>query len=124
MTAALLAIDDCAEARTVASAAWEKAPTFDVQHAAAAYLALLAALEARPCAAARLVGYSEAIYAARSEVREANETAATHRARTLASAALGEAAFERCCAAGAKLRDAEIRAIAFATADVREDARG
>lgn len=116
--AALLAVDDCARARTIAQAAWEKAPAFDVQHAAAAYLALLAALERRPCAAARLVGYSEAIYAARDEVREGNETAATNRARTLAATALGDAAFDRLCAAGAKLRDAEIRAIAFATADV------
>ncbi len=118
LMAALLAVDDCAQARTIAQAAWEKAPAFDVQHAAAAYLALLAALERRPRAAAQLVGYSEAIYAARDEVREANETAATNRARTLAAAALGEAAFDRLCAAGAKLRDAEIRAIAFATVDV------
>jgi hypothetical protein len=77
---------------------------------------LLAALEGRPRAAAQLVGYSEAIYAARGEVREGNETAATDRARTLAVAALGDA-FDRCRAAGATLRDAEVRAIAFATAD-------
>ena len=118
LMAALLAMDDCAQARTIGQAAWEKAPAFEVQHAAAAYLALLAALECRPCAAAQLVGYSEAIYAARDEVREANETAATKRARTLAAAALGDAAFNRLCAAGAKLRDAEIGAIAFARADV------
>jgi hypothetical protein len=115
--AALLALDDCAQARTLAQVAWEKAPAFEVQHAAAAYLALLAALEHRPRAAAQLVGYSEALYAARDEVREANETAATNRARTLAASALGDAAFDRWCVAGAKLRDAEIGAIAFATAD-------
>jgi hypothetical protein len=115
--AALLALDDCAGARTIAQAAWEKAPAFEVQHAAAAYLALLAALERRSRAAARLVGYSEAIYAARGEVREGNETAATERARTLAAAALGDVAFERCRAAGAKLRDAEVAVIAFATVD-------
>src|SRR5262249_37610333 len=118
LMAALLAIDDCAQARTIGQAAWEKAPAFEVQHAAAAYLALLAALECRPCAAAQLVGYSEAIYAARDEVREANETAAPKRAQTLVAAALGNAAFDRLCAAGAKLRDAEIGAIAFARADV------
>jgi len=111
-------MDDCAQARSVAQAAWEKAPAFDVQHAAAAYLALLAALERRFPAAAQLIGYSEAIYAARDEVREANETAATNRARTLATAALGDTSFDRWCAAGAKLRDADIRAIAFATAEV------
>lgn len=118
LMAALLALGDCAQARTIAQAAWEKAPAFEVQHAAAAYLALLAALEHRPRAAAQLVGYSEALYAARDEVRETNETDATDRARTLAAAALGDAAFDRLCAAGAKLRDAEIRAIAFMTADV------
>ena len=118
LMAALLAMNDCAQARTIGQAAWEKAPAFEVQHAAAAYFALLAALEFRPCAAAQLAGYSEAIYAARDEVREANETAATKRARTLAVAALGDAAFDRLCAAGAKLRDAEIGAIAFARADV------
>jgi predicted ATPase/DNA-binding winged helix-turn-helix (wHTH) protein len=117
LVAALLAVDDSAQARPVAQAAWEKAPAFDVQHAAAAYLALLAALEGRPRAAAQLVGYSEAIYAARDEVREANEMTATHRARALAVAALGDAAFERWRAAGSTLRDAEIRAIAFASAD-------
>jgi hypothetical protein len=88
LVAALLAVDDRAQARSVAHAAWDKVPAFDLQHAAAAYLALLAALERRPRAAAQLVGYSEAIYAARDEVREANETAATNRARTLAAAAL------------------------------------
>ena len=118
LVAALLAMDDCAQARSVAQAAWEKAPAFDVQHAAAAYLALLAALERRFPAAAQLIGYSEAIYAARDEVREANETAATNRARTLATAALGDTSFDRWRAAGAKLRDADIRAIAFATAEV------
>jgi predicted ATPase/DNA-binding winged helix-turn-helix (wHTH) protein len=118
LVGALLAMDDCAQARTIALEAWEKAPAFQVQHAAAAYLALLAALEGRPCAAAQLAGYSEAIYAVRDEVREANETAATQRAITLATAALGDAAFDRCRAAGAKLRDGDIKTIAFATSDV------
>jgi predicted ATPase/DNA-binding winged helix-turn-helix (wHTH) protein len=118
LVGALLAVDDCAQARTIACEAWDKAPAFEVQHAAAAYLALLAALEGRPCAAAQLVGYSEAIYTARDEVREANETAATQRARALGTAALGDAAFDRCRAAGAKLRDADVAAVAFATADV------
>jgi predicted ATPase/DNA-binding winged helix-turn-helix (wHTH) protein len=115
LVAALLAMDDCAQARTIAQQAWEKAPVFDVQHAAAAYLALLAALERRPHAAAQLVGYSEAIYTRRDEVREANENAATQRARALSAAALGYATFERLRTDGARLRDAEIAAIAFAT---------
>ena len=117
LMAALLAVDDCAQARPVAHDAWEKAPAFDLQHAAAAYLALLAALEGRPRAAARLVGYSEAIYAMRNEVREGNETVATSRARSLAAAALGDVLFNRLCAAGAKLRDVDAGALAFADAD-------
>jgi hypothetical protein len=117
LIAALLAVDDCVQARPVAHDAWKKAPAFDLQHAAAAYLALLAALERRPRAAAQLVGYSEAIYATRNEVREGNETAATNRARTLAAATLGDAVFERLCAVGAKLRDVEVAALAFAEAD-------
>ena len=114
LIAALLSLDNCEQAREIGQAAWEKAPAFDVQHAAAAYFALLAALEGRFTAAAELVGYSEAIYAARNEVREANETAATNRARPLATAALGKSSFDRSYAAGARLSDAEIRAIAFA----------
>ena len=113
LMAALLSLDESEQARNIGEAAWEKAPAFDIQHATTAYLALLAALEGRFSAAAEIVGYSEAIYAARNEVREANETAATNRARTLAIAALGQAAFDRSYAAGAKLSDAEIRAIAF-----------
>jgi len=117
LTGALLTLNDCEQARTVAQAAWEKAPAFDIQHAAAAYLALLAALEGRFSAAAQLVGYSEAIYAARKEVREANETAATLRARSLAAAALGKSAFDRLHAAGARLPDAQVRTVAFGPAD-------
>ena len=115
LIAALLSLDECEQARDIAPAAWEKASAFDIQHAATAYLALLAALEGRFTAAAELVGYSEAIYAARNEVRESNETAATDRARTLATAALGKPEFDRLHAAGAKLSYADIRAIAFAS---------
>jgi hypothetical protein len=46
LVAAHLAMDESVEARPVAHAAWDKAPAFDLQHAAAAYLALLAALRA------------------------------------------------------------------------------
>jgi hypothetical protein len=117
LLAALLALNDCAQARPVAQAAWAKAVAFELQHAAAAYLALLAALEGRPRAAAQLIGYSEAIYAAREEACEVNETAALSRARTLAVAALGDAGFERLHAEGAMLRDADIEALAFAGED-------
>jgi len=111
--AALLALGEREQAGRVAQVVWSKAPAFDLQHATAAYLALLAALEGRPRAAARLAGYSEAVYAARDEVREANETRATERALGLAREALGAAEVERLRAAGAALGDAEIAGLAF-----------
>jgi predicted ATPase/DNA-binding winged helix-turn-helix (wHTH) protein len=117
LCAAQLAQNDVPAARAVAYAAWPQAMRFELQHICAAYLALLAALESRPHAAARLLGYAEAIYTARDETREGNEAAALARARTLAVAALGAAAVERASAEGAALRDAHIEALAFGTAD-------
>ncbi|MFL6664513.1 MAG: hypothetical protein ACJ8G7_20245, partial [Rhizobacter sp.] len=113
LLAALLAQDDVAQARLVAQAAWSKAPVFDLQHAAAAYLALVCALDGRPAAALALAAYSEAIYAARGEAREQNETEATLRARALASTALDEAACARAQAHGTRMRDADVEAVAF-----------
>ena len=118
LCAACLVLGDLAQARAVGAAAWPAAIAFDLQHAAAAYLALLAALEGRPRAAARLLGYAEASYRARNEARETNEAAAMERARTLGSAALGADLFERLCAEGAALPDAEVGALAFAREDV------
>jgi predicted ATPase len=63
LLAALLAQDEAAQAVPVAQAAWSRAAAFDLQHAAAAYLALLCALQDRPRAAVKLAAYSEAIYA-------------------------------------------------------------
>jgi hypothetical protein len=117
LLAALLALDDCARARPVAQSAWARAAAFDLQHASAAYLALLAALEGRPRAAARLIGYSEAIYAARAEAREANETGATDRARALAVGALGEREVDRLRAEGERLRDGQVADLAFGSND-------
>ncbi len=117
LLAALLAQGDAAQARPVAEAAWSTAAAFELQHAAAAYLALLCALEGRCRAAVKLAAYSEAIYAARQEAREQNETAATARAQSLARKALDDAAFTRLQREGAALRDAEIVAVAFDTCD-------
>ncbi len=115
--AAWLAQDDRVQARSVAQAAWPQAMVFELQHYCAGYLALLAALEARPRAAARVLGYAEAIYAAREETRETNEAAALARAQALARAALGDAGFERLHAEGARLRDADIAALGFGEED-------
>jgi hypothetical protein len=117
LLAALLAQDDACGARPIAEAAWSRAASFDVQHAAAAYLALLCALEGRVRAAVKLAAYSEAIYATREEAREQNESAATTRAQALARRALGDATFTRLHAEGAALRDEEAGAIAFAAND-------
>jgi hypothetical protein len=117
LLAALLAEDDVAEARPVAEAAWAKAAPFLLQHAAAAYLALLAALQGRPRAAVRLAAYSEAIYAARQEARERNETDATTRALALARCHLDEAQVAHLTAEGRALRDAEVAAVAFGADD-------
>ena len=113
LLAALLAQGKTAEARPVAEAAWSTAAVFDLQHAAAAYLALLCALEGRARAALKVAAYSEAIYAARREAREGNETAATTRAITLANGVLDDATVARLTKEGAELRDAEIAAVAF-----------
>jgi len=113
LVAALLARDDAAQARAVAQAAWSKAAAFDLQHAAAAYLALFCALDGRPRAAVELAAYSEAIYAARQEARERNETEATNRALSIARCALDDAALAQAKADGAILRDAQVAAIAF-----------
>jgi hypothetical protein len=117
LLAALLAEDDASQAAPVAQAAWSRAAVFDLQHAAAAYLALLCALQDRPRAAVKVAAYSEAIYAAREEAREQNETAATARAQSLARRALDAATCARLQAEGAALRDAEIAAVAFSDDD-------
>ena len=117
LCAAFLALDDATQARPLAQATWPQAVRFELQHVAAAYLALLAALEQRHHAAARFLGYSEAAYAAREEAIEANEAAAAARSRALAAAALGEAAFAQAHADGASLRDSDIAELAFGSAD-------
>jgi hypothetical protein len=119
LCAALLALGDCAHARPIAQAAWPQSIVFELQHYAAGYLALLAALESRPRAASRLLGYAEAIYEARKETRETNEAVAMTRASVLSKAALGETAFSAEFAEGSRLRDADIGALAFARDDVQ-----
>jgi hypothetical protein len=113
LCAALLALDDGTGARAAGLAAWPQARAFELQHYAAAYFALMAALERRPRAAARLLGFAEATYAARAEARERNEQAAMERAAVLAVQALGSAAYEAERAAGARLDDTAIAGLAF-----------
>ena len=117
LVAAWLALDDAERARSLAQAGWPQGRLFEVQHYWADYLALVAALEARPRAAARLAGYADAAYAAKQDTRESNEATAHTRACTLARAAMGDAEFDRLHAEGRLLRDEQIEAIAFATQD-------
>jgi hypothetical protein len=116
--AAWLALDDAAQARPVLQAAWRTAHAFELTHATAAYLALLAALEQRHKASARLQGYALAEYEARRETLERNETAALERAAMLARAAIGEAAFQREHGEGATLQMTDVAAVAFGLADL------
>jgi hypothetical protein len=117
LCAALLALDAVAEGRPVAEAGWGQAQRFELQKQWADYLALLAALEQRAAAAARLCGYSMAVYGKFEERREVNEAAAFDRACRLAASALGDAEFERLRADGRSLRDEDIEALAFGSAD-------
>jgi predicted ATPase/DNA-binding winged helix-turn-helix (wHTH) protein len=61
----------------------------------------------------KLAAYSEAIYAAREEARELNETAATTRAQSLARRSLDDATFQRLRAEGASMRDCQVDIVAF-----------
>jgi hypothetical protein len=117
LSAAWLALDRLTDARSVMQAAWSPAVCFELQHCAGAYLALLASLEGRAEAAARLIGYAEALYTAREEMCEKNEQAALGRAGACARAALGDGEFERLRTEGASLRHDEVAALAFGQQD-------
>ena len=117
LTAALLALDEREPARLVAKAGWPQAASFGLHPYLADSLALLAALDSRPRTAARLVGYADASYGARQESRQPNEAAADERTRKLARSTLGEPEFNRLHAEGARLRDADLAALAFGSGD-------
>ena len=121
LAAALLALDDTAQAGPVLRDGWRQALAFDLQPYYADYLVLLAALVGRPRAAARLAGYADAANRATGAKREDNEAAAIERARTLARAALGEAVFDRLHTQGQTLRDPQIAALAFGAIDEAAD---
>lgn len=101
LTAACLMQGDMAGARTAAAEAWPHARRLDADAWWADHLALLAALEARPCTAALLLGLADAAYARIKDGRHQLETRhaddAAHRARR----ALGEARFDALRSAGA-----------------------
>jgi CheY-like chemotaxis protein len=118
LAACHLARDEAESARPMLQAAWSKAGAFEMQPYCADYLALLAALEGRPRAAAALAGYSDEGYRAKSEGRERNEAAASERVRALAVAQIGSAAFEHAREGGCALTDDQIAGLAFASTDM------
>jgi predicted ATPase/DNA-binding winged helix-turn-helix (wHTH) protein len=116
LAAAWLALDETHRARIQLQQAWPAAHRLELQGWCADYLSLLAAAEGRHEAAARLQGAAEARYAAGSEPRQANETAACERARAVATQALGTARFEALHRAGIALSDAELAALGLSPA--------
>lgn len=105
------------QARAVATKGWPLAVQFSRQFVWADILALLAAVESRPRCAARLLGYGDSAYTANAATRQVNEARASASATMLARVQLGAAEFDRLKITGAKLRDQEIAALAFALAD-------
>jgi predicted ATPase/DNA-binding winged helix-turn-helix (wHTH) protein len=116
LAAALLACDRSAEARRVINDARPAAQHFGTLTAWLDLWALLAAVEGRFEASARLAGRADADYHAKGESRETNQARAAARARALARAALGDAAFEREAALGPLLDDAQAGALALEAA--------
>ena len=109
--AGYLVLGDREQARLYLRAGWAQAALFDLERMFANYLALLAALDGRHEAAARLAGYADASNAHLK--REPNEAAAITRAAQLARAGLGETIFDQLHAEGCSLRGADIEALAF-----------
>jgi predicted ATPase/DNA-binding winged helix-turn-helix (wHTH) protein len=117
LTAAALRAGDLRLARATAAAAWPQAVHFGMQPWWLDYLTLIAAVEKRPRAAARLAGYADALYARDQNVREANEAMAAERASALIGQSLDRAEREALKAAGALLRDDEVPELAFGACD-------
>jgi len=117
LTAALLSKDEVAQARQLAVEGWPQALQLAWQPYWADYLALLAAIEDRPCSASRLLGYANARYAANRVSREINEARAVQRAEQLAVDRLGTRTFKRLVTAGAGLCDDEIAKLTFGVLD-------
>ncbi|MFZ2986549.1 ATP-binding protein [Ideonella sp.] len=116
-SAALLAEDRAAEARAVLVRSWPLARQFDRLQLWADDAAQVAALAHRPEAALRLLGYADAVFAARGQPREMADQVryerSLHLARTDLSADHDAAAIERLRASGAALTADELAALAF-----------
>jgi hypothetical protein len=89
LVGALLAQGSVAHARAMSAAAWTMAVRFDIRHLMADNFALMAILEGRAVAAARLRGYADALYAANGADREPNEARAVERTDRLTRERIG-----------------------------------
>ena len=118
---ALLANDDLARARPLAQVGWRQDAARIPLLAHAAWpdlLALLAALESRPRAAAKLLGWGDAGWARSGRERGATTRAAIQRAESIAAGALGDETFAHLRREGALLGSEDVDAIAFAAEDI------
>ena len=113
LCAAWMAAGDVEAACQLARSGWTQALRFDFQPFWGDHLALLAALQQNFEVAAQLNGYADAGYRRYGAAREINEANSVARARTLARAGLGDAAFEQWRLAGESLRDDEIELLVF-----------
>jgi predicted ATPase/DNA-binding winged helix-turn-helix (wHTH) protein len=119
----LLMLDDAASARPVLAESWPLADMYDMLPLWADDGALIAALEGRPHAALRLMGYADAAFAALGQPREAVDQVRIARAERLAMQALVEAQGEAVAstlalqlkAQGATLPEAALPRLALAT---------
>jgi predicted ATPase/DNA-binding winged helix-turn-helix (wHTH) protein len=113
LCAAFLALDQLPPARRTATSGWKTAERFGMQAWWADYLALLAALDERPQAAALLLGYADAAYERTRDHREPNEATAAKRVRQRLAANLSDHDTAALLAAGALLPEAAVAALAL-----------
>ncbi len=113
LCAAYLSLDQLQPARRVAVLGWKTAERFGMQAWWADYLALLAALDGRPQAAALLLGFADATYERTQDHREPNEAAAAARVRQQLATSLHADATQALLAAGALLPEAAVAALAL-----------
>src|SRR5262249_49106825 len=117
---ALLAQYDLDRARPLAHLGWRQAARFpSLAHAAwPDLLALLAALEGRLRAAAKLLGVGDAGWARTGRQRGPTTRRVVQRAESIAAGALAGETFAHLRGEGARLRSDDVDAIAFAAEDV------
>ena len=118
LTTALLAAGRTEDARCMAELGWPMAESWRLQPYWGGTLAMLAAQERRPRAAAALLGYAQARLAAAGMGLETNEARTMTESRAMALAALGEDAVASLESTGRGWTDAHAGGVALATAEL------